>query len=115
MDAVADEEDRIPAEVAYKILGFQSQQRFNHARQRLERVLDRATGVHTPVPNFKKQFARLPPDDARRRKREFLDSHILILPEWGGIKWPASSWTYSRERCRRIRDAASPITAEGAY
>jgi hypothetical protein len=107
-------EDRISAEVAYRLLGFQSQQRFNHARQRLERVFDRDTGMHTPVPDFKKLFARLSEGDARRRRREFLDSRILVVPEWGGIKWPGCSWTYSRERCQRTCDEASPITGPAA-
>lgn len=109
MDAVPVSDDRITAEEAFRILGFRSQQQFNHARRRLERVLDRSTGVHTQVPQFEAQLSHLPAAEVGRRKRQFLDANILVVPEWGGIKWPSASWTYSRLRCQRTREQASPI------
>lgn len=95
-------DERIPCSAAYPILGLPSQQSFNHIRRQLQKVWDRDSGVLTPYPNFDQQF----PDDRIRanKEREFGDTHILVVPEWGGIKYPKGPWTYSRRRCEGIRD-----------
>ena len=97
-------DERISCTAAYPILGLLSQQSFNHIRRRLQRVWDRDSGVPTPYPDFERQF----PDARTRaaREREFCDTHILVVPEWGGIKYPKGPWTYSRRRCEGIRDNA---------
>ena len=102
--AVAVPDERVTCNAAYPILGLPSQQSFNHIRRRLQRVWDRDSGALTPYPDFERQYA-----DGRvraAREREFCDTHILVVPEWGGIKYPKGPWTYSRRRCEAIRDNA---------
>ena len=95
-------DERIPCTTAYPILGLPSQQSFNHVRRRLQRVLDRETGTLMPYPEFERQCSD--PRVRSAREREFCDRNVLVVPEWGGIKYPKGPWTYSRRRCEAIRD-----------
>lgn len=101
---VSGPDERIPAERAYRILGYRSQQAFNHSRSRMQRAVHRSTGVHLPVPDFGPQKGLVTPSELKRRRDEFFREHILVVEEWGGIKFPGSSWTYSLRRCEAIRD-----------
>jgi hypothetical protein len=97
-------DERITCDEAFPLLGFRSQQAFNHARRRLERDKHRDTGMVMPIPNFRRLTPDLPPDQRQWREEEFWRHHIRVVPEWGGIKWPSAAWSYSRRRCEAIRD-----------
>lgn len=100
----AEADERITCNAAFPLLGFHSQQQFNHVRRQLERARNRDTGVLVAMPDFESIEERLGPAERSRREKEFLHGHILVVPEWGGIKWPSGSWTYSRKMCEAIRD-----------
>jgi len=100
----ADRDERITCNEAFPLLGFRRQQQFNHVRRRLERARNRDTGVLAAVPDFDAIESRHGAAERRRREGEFAATHILVVPEWGGIKWPSGSWTYSRRMCEAIRD-----------
>ena len=36
----------------------------------------------------------------------FEAEHVLMVPEWGGVKYPKASWTYDPEQCPAIARGA---------
>lgn len=92
--------DRIDAATAARIRGL-ALSSFNAARRSMQLVQDRASGRLSSYPDFTRdEFGnRLDERERRRREVEFDAAHILVVPEWGGIRYPRSSWTYSRKRC----------------
>lgn len=96
-------DDRIQAVDAAKLhrLPLSS---FNTSRRELQLVQDRASGRLLPYPDLTRDALGNQLSDAERRRREveFDAKHILVVPEWGGIRYPRSSWTYSRRRCEAI-------------
>lgn len=103
-DAGADGGDRIDAAAAAGLLGIPLSS-FNASRREMQLVRDRSTGRLLPYPDFDRDALgnALNDDERRRREKEFDARHILVLPEWGGIRYPRSAWTYSRRRCETIR------------
>ena len=79
--------DPIDASEARAILG-DAPSTFEHRRRALELVLDRTTGARSTVPTF---------EDAKV-ERAWRARACLIVPEWGGIKFPGAQWQYSRRR-----------------
>ena len=121
--------DRCAANVAFPLLNFRGQAAFNHTRRALQQVLDRGTRRLRPYPDFAQQVGwirdpaerarareRLPEDrrtafdqqqeeaavEVRRSEVEHDRDNILVVPEWGGLKYPNSAWTYSLTRCREL-------------
>ena len=72
----------------------------------MQLVRDRATGRLLPYPDFSRDTLgnAATPEERRRREVDFDASHLLVMPEWGGIKYPKSSWTYSLRMNEAIRD-----------
>lgn len=79
--------DAIDASEACAILG-DAPSTFEYRRKSLELVLDRTTGARSTLPTF---------DDVKT-ERAWRARACLIVPEWGGIKYPGSQWQYSRRR-----------------
>lgn len=134
-------DDRIPADPSWRILGFRSEAAFNHARRAMQLVRDRVTGRDRPYPDFgaelglvrdmaeRRKLAAGFEENERGRGAAFLEqqsrlakevrakevafdeSHVLVVPEWGGVKWPKSAWTYSRRVLESIRVGAAMPTS----
>lgn len=89
------------------LLGIGYPGAFNGARRRLQRVWTPATDTHDPYPHHLFSTEGAPPSEvaARRRARlEYEQGRILTVPEWGGLKFPGSEWSYSRSRGEALRD-----------
>jgi hypothetical protein len=89
-------------------------QAMNHARRALQKYLDRETGRVLTYPDFR----TLRPGDSTERVRrcevEFDAVHILVVPEWGGIRYPRSAWTYDMDLCNGLhRGAVSALQRAG--
>jgi hypothetical protein len=76
----------------------------DHARRALQQVMDPSSGATTPAA----QAAGLIPgesrEDRRRREVELEQRVILVVPAWGGIRYPKSSWTYDLARCTALAE-----------
>jgi len=62
---------------------------FNRVRRRLQKIYDRETETLKPFPSGL----------TRAEERDIAREHILVVPEWGGVSWFGSDWTYSRQAC----------------
>lgn len=123
------ESDRIVAAEAYALLGLPSEQALNHARRELQRVLgddgrvlpypDFATEVGwiRHLSRRQAEAKKIASTRGETEARAFLDAqqqlvrevrlleiefdaaHVLVVPQWGGKKWPKNAWTYSRRLC----------------
>ena len=104
-DTGVDPADRIDAAAAAELLGIPLSS-FNASRREMQLVRDRSTGRLLPYPDFGRDALGnvLNDDERRRREKEFDARHLLVLPEWGGIRYPRCAWTYSRRRCEAIRN-----------
>lgn len=110
---------RSAAEV-YALLGFKSEAAMNHARRRLQMTLDAVTQRVAPYPDF----AALYPDLTRSQRRalevEYERKQTLVVPLWGGIKYPSSAWSYDLRACARmsghgaLADGPSAANAEAS-
>lgn len=98
-------DESIGAAAAAELLGLPGSS-FNASRRAMQLVRDRATGRVTPYPDFTHDALgnTLSHEERRRREIAFDSANILVVPEWGGIKFPRGSWSYSRRRCEAIRD-----------
>ena len=75
--------DWISGKKAARLLGLTWPGQFSNARRRLERKLDRDT-----------KRLSTPPSAATDRARV-----ILVVPEWGGVKWPGAEWKFRLSVC----------------
>jgi len=81
--------DRLTPPEAAVVLRLPYPGTFNRVRRRLQKIYDRATSG-----------LALPPSGlTRAQERAFSREHILVVPEWGGVSWFGSDWTYSRQAC----------------
>ena len=81
--------DRLTPSRAAAVVGLPYPGTFNRVRRRLQKIYDRKTGSLNPFP------AGL----TRAAERTHAREHILVVPEWGGVSWFGSDWTYSRQAC----------------
>lgn len=79
----------VGAAEAASLLGLAYPGVFNRTRRRLQRVYDPIT----------RQITSYPSDLSTAEERAFNRDRVLILPEWGGVSWFGSDWTYCRRRC----------------
>jgi hypothetical protein len=89
---------------------------FNAARYRLQKVLDRKTHALADYPHEMFGTTGVTPREAaqkRAARKEFDASHVLVVPEWGGIKWPGTEWSYDRRKGEAIRDQGSDALLPG--
>ena len=93
--------DQIEGSVAAEIVGHAYPTTFNAVRESLQLVWDRASGTRREYPS---EFRTKPlSDELKAKKQEFDSTHVLVVPEWGGLKLPGQAWQYSRRRCLRWR------------
>lgn len=119
LDKTADAEpdERIDAARAAAIQGLPLSS-FNAARRSMQLVRDRATGRLLPYPDYSRDALgnAASPEERRRQEVDFDASHVLVVPEWGGIRYPKGSWTYSLRMNEAIRDGhvggLSPLAGE---
>ena len=81
--------DRLTPPQAAAVVGLPYPGTFNRVRRRLQAIYDRESGALKPFP----------PGLTRAGERAFAREHILVVPEWGGVSWFGSDWTYSRQVC----------------
>lgn len=91
--------DLVPASQVFRSLGFSSEQAMNHSRVAIQKVFDPDTRSAKPYPDFRSLYPHDSVDQLKRRRVRYDASHILVVPEWGAIKWPNAKWLYSRARC----------------
>lgn len=83
------------------LIGLAYPGQFNTARLQLQMVWDRTQGTLKPYPHAMFETRGGSPKEAaerRRARKEFDQANILVVPEWGGIKWPATEWRYDRRK-----------------
>ena len=89
MSGPAEATDRLTPPEAAAVLRLPYPGGFNRVRRRLQKIYDRATSGLEPGPRGL----------TRAQERAFAREHILVVPEWGGVSWFGSDWTYSRQAC----------------
>lgn len=89
--------DRISARDAASVLDLGYPGRFNRIRRRLQRVWNRDDGTHRPYPD----------DLSTDAERAFNRDHVLVVPEWGGVSYYGSDWSYSAQRCAEWASGAA--------
>lgn len=101
----AGTDERIEAAEAARILGYPVST-LNTSRRAMQLVRDRASRRLLPYPSFERDKLGNALTAAERRRLEvaFDAVNLLVVPEWGGIRYPKSSWTYSRQQCEALRD-----------
>lgn len=103
--------NRVPACDVYALLGFRSVQAMNHTRRVLQRVVDPITGGINAYPDFGAIHPSETPAEIRSREVAFERTATLVVPQWGGIKYPLSAWQYDLARCRAVnRDGIAVLT-----
>lgn len=84
-----------------ELIGLKYPGQFNAARSALQKTWDRKTGELRDYPHTLFDAAGCTKKETRERRRarkEFDRSNILVVPEWGGIKWPGTEWRYDRRK-----------------
>ena len=98
--------DRISGRTMAQLLGLGYPGAFNAARLRMQRVWNPETNSTDPYPLDRFETAGTSPREAGARKqarKAFETRHILTVPEWGGLKYPGTEWSYSRTRGEALR------------
>lgn len=98
------------------LVGLEYPGQFNAARYALQKVLDRKTHTLTEYPHemFDTTGLSARESAARRAARKQFDaSNVLVVPEWGGIKWPGTEWGYDGGKGEAIRDQGADALLEG--
>lgn len=91
----------IPGREFAPLVGLEYPGPFNAARKQLQMVWDRTRGTLKPYPTTMFDTRGCSAKEAaerRRARKEFEQANILVVPEWGGIKWPKTEWQYDRRK-----------------
>lgn len=110
----APNRNRVPASAVYDLLGFPSVQAMDHVRRRMQQIADRATGAIIPAAQAVGHIPGEPREARRRREVELEHGAMLVVPEWGAIKWPGSSWTYDLQRCTALAEGGVGVLLRAA-
>ncbi len=96
--------NRVPATAVYAILGYQSVQAMDHSRRAMQQVMDLTTGAIIPAATAVGRVPGESPEARRRREVDLEQRNALVVPLWGGVKYPKGSWTYDLARCTALAE-----------